>query len=149
MKNKSLIILIAVLLLSNIILAYLLFFNKRGMNKNSMHQKYLKEIGFNAAQVDSFMQIREKGREAVKPIMDSLSQSRNAYLTALSKTPNDTIAIQNLLAKSNEWMFKMDKHNYNNLMEAKKICTPEQLKNFDSLIIERFLKRNRKPNNKN
>lgn len=139
MRNKTLIVALVALLISNGIFAYLLVSKKKHGSRHEMVANQMKQIGFDKTQIDSFIAMRKASKEAAQPILDSLQAARKKYINAVVKNLNDSLTNITLLNESNKWVLKLDMHNYNSLQEAKKLCKPDQVAAYDSLVMERML----------
>jgi periplasmic protein CpxP/Spy len=137
MKQKTLVILVFVLLLSNIVLLYFYFNKCKKGNRGSMVERVANDIGFNAAQKATFIKQKEVLNEKVKPLKDSLLNLKNEFVT---KQTNDS-ALQNCANKMAIIMLEIEKLNYASIQESKKICTPQQIPLYDSIVKKMMLRR--------
>lgn len=138
MNKKIGILLILILLCSNVLLLFL-YFNKHSKGKGGrqkMLERFKTEVGLTDVQVKQFETLREAQREANKPLMDSIINLRKAYIGVIfAKQPIDSIKRQysiQLAAK----MLQLDIVMHRQLMEAKKICTPNQYAAYDSVVMK-------------
>src|SRR5215510_12987338 len=99
-KNKSLIFIIAVLLLTNIaVLAYFLWYKtpagqhgKEG-NKRPPGIEYplQTEVGFNEDQLTQYRQMRDEQMKALKPMFDDMRQTKDSLFRMISnENANDS-----------------------------------------------------------
>ena len=140
-KNKILLIIIGVLLITNVVLVTFLLINKpflkKGMrgDRSTMIAAFLQnEIGFDQHQLKLYDSLNVPNRTKVKAMFDILkSEKENEFKqltidnfsdTAIFKTAN------NISAKQKEIEIVLYKH----YKEIRNICSPNQLPKFDSLF---------------
>ncbi len=139
MNKKTALLAIVLLLISNIICGYFLLGKKKHDRKTEMFEKTIKDLSFDKKQADSFKAMRTIHLLTTEPLMRKLQNSREEYVKTLIANINDTALIFSKLLASNKLMYELDVKVLNGLWEAKKICKPDQIAKFDSLIIERML----------
>jgi Spy/CpxP family protein refolding chaperone len=142
MKNKVLLFLVFLLLISNAIVLYLYINGKhKSMDgKKRMLEKFKTEVGFTDAQAKQFEALREQQKENSKPLMDSIATLRKAYIGAIFANENKDSIREKYMKPIADKMLVMDMAMYNQLMEAKKICTPTQLNAYDSIVKKMMLR---------
>lgn len=140
-RNKVLLLIIGVLLLTNIILVSFLLLNKpsskRGArgDRSAMISSFLqKDIGFEQQQLRQYDSLSEPNRIRIKAMFDTLGKYKenqfkqlaidNFSDTAIIKTANDIADKQ----KGIEIIL------CNHFKEIRNICTPQQRPVFDSLF---------------
>lgn len=140
-RNKILLLIIGVLLLTNIVLVSFLLINKpsskRGSrgDRSTMIASFLqKEIGFNPQQLKQYDSLSEPNRNMVKAMYDTLGNYKenqfkkltidNFSDTAIINTAND------IAVKQKEIEIVLYKH----FKEIRTLCTPQQQPVFDSLF---------------
>lgn len=138
-SNKTLILIIAILLIANIATVGLLLFGKNnaGMSdkddrKNAM-RNYLKDsLHFSDLQLVQFDSIKSRHREQVKKMFDVIRTDKNVILKKLGNEgfPDSSLAgaAEAAAAQQKIVELQMLKH----LKEVRTLCTPEQLHSFDS-----------------
>jgi mevalonate kinase len=140
-KSRSLIFIIAVLLLTNIaVLGYFLWFKKP--NKHDNGEKGHKgiatalqnEVGFNEQQVAQYRELKEKQWATIKPMFDEMRKAKDSFFLLLSKEDvNDS-----LLNKSADIIAQKQKalelQAFNHFKQIRTLCTSEQLPKYDSLV---------------
>jgi periplasmic protein CpxP/Spy len=139
MKSKTLVILVFVLLLSNIVLLYFYFNKCKKGNRGSMVERVANDIGFNASQKATFLQQKETLNEKIKPLKDSLMQIKNELVTQQMQQLNDS-TLQLNINKMGAFMLQIEKLNFASIQESKKICTPQQLPIYDSIVKKMMLR---------
>jgi hypothetical protein len=134
MKNKVLVFLVLVLLVSNIVMLYFYFKkNHKKEGRSQMIERMAKDIGFDAAQKETFLKQRTVYFDQMKPIMDSVTKLKKEYITKLMQQPNDSTLIK-YTSSISSLMLKMDALNFISLQESKKICTGNQISTYDSIV---------------
>ncbi len=133
MKNKTLLVLALVLLISNIILLYFYFNKPHKKGGGNMTERIAKEVGFNAMQKEIFAKNKESYDIKMNPLKDSLIQLKNDYITNNLHNTTDSAKQKYAIAKT-KLLIKMEILNLESLQESKKICTPQQLPLYDSII---------------
>ena len=140
-KNKILLIIIGVLLITNIVLVSFLLinkpFSKKGMqgDRSIMIAAFLQnEIGFNQQQLKQYDSINVPNRTKVKAMFDTLkSYKENEFKQLAINDFSDTAILKtaNIIStKQKEIEIVLYKH----YKEIRNICSPEQLPKFDSLF---------------
>ncbi len=141
-RYKTLVAIIAVLLLSNVaMLVYFVALKDNGKSNSSNHgekhkspmTEFLqKEIGFTPAQMTVFDSLKQHHRAAVKPLFDDLSQSRDSlYLLAGAASNSD--AVTTAASAIGRKQAALELRMFENFQQIRAICTPAQLPKFDSL----------------
>lgn len=154
MKNKSLIILIVLLLLANAALLYLYLKKghepKRESRRTAFREQLKKEVGFTDDQMQRFEKLREEQRRNMEPMMDSMGRLRTEMFH-LSAAGNNDSAIAGAIARLSEFQGKIDWQMVKNFRDARSICTPEQTARFDSAMKKMMVSGGRKksPPNEN
>jgi regulatory protein YycI of two-component signal transduction system YycFG len=150
MKNKGLLLLILVLLVSNVFLLYnyLQHQSKRNKKVNAM-EKFQKEVGFTKEQMNLYSDLRKKQKEELDSTMELIRIQKKEYVNAIFQNkPMDSLK-RNYALPLAENMLTLDQKMYAQFMEARKICTPNQYLAYDSLIKHMMLRvPNKKHNNK-
>ena len=139
-KNKSLIFIIAVLLLTNIaVLGYFLWY-KKPAGGHDEHKKrppgieypLQNEVGFSEAQLVQYRQMRDEQMNAIKPMFDDMRKSKDSLFRMISIENDSSVS---LLAEAISQKQKaIDLRMYNHFKRIRGLCTPEQLPKYDSLI---------------
>ena len=148
-KYKWILFLVAVLLISNVVLAIFLFTakdKKTGSNKKreSPSNIIYKELRLSSKQIDTFKLNKELFFKDMRPIWDeikSLKDSLYKHMEIDSKDSSIQLLTATIAQKTKEADLKM----YQHFVEMRKLCTPEQQVRFDT-IIPKFLNRNGRAN---
>lgn len=137
-SNKTLIIIIAILLIANIATVGLMLFGKGDPrppvdDRKMAMRNYLKDsLKFSDAQLVQFDTIKSRHRDQVKAIFDSIRADKTAILKRLGNDgfPDSSLAGAAEAAAGQQKLVELQmlKH----LKEVRMLCTPEQLKSFDT-----------------
>ena len=157
-RNKWLVFIIAVLLLTNIGLVWYFTGKKPLAPKNNTHGErpgsvtnFLKnELGFDAAQMLVFDSLKKQHRADIKPYFDELARSKDSFYQLISKGNIPDSVLNKAAAAIGEKQAVLDIHFFHNFQSLRKLCTPEQIQKFDSLmpgVAARLMEPWRKNNN--
>ncbi|MET0464225.1 MAG: hypothetical protein ABW007_13765 [Chitinophagaceae bacterium] len=150
--NKNLLIIIAVLLLTNIgVLGYFLWFKKPGKqqqesrwdskgNSNGIYESLQKDVGFSADQLTQYKQMKDKQRETLRPMFDEMRRVKDSLFRLLKEsTVPDSIA-EKAADQIGRQQKLLDLQTYTYFRKVRTLCTPDQLPKYDSLIQNMFSK---------
>ena len=140
-KNKILLIIIGVLLLTNLVLITFLIinkpFSKKGMrgDRSIIIGAFLQnEIGFDQQQLKQYDSLSVPNRTKVKALFDTLKSDKgNEFKQLTLDNFSDTAILKtakNISTKQKEIEIVLYKH----YKEIRNICSPQQLAKFDSLF---------------
>lgn len=137
-KNKTLLFIIFLLLLTNIaVIGYFGFFCKskdKHKGRESFSTILQKEVGFDQQQVDKFNELKKSHWEQAKLKMDEIIKIKNSIYD-LTKKPNTPDSVVERLADSIGRLQKqVEISAYKHVSGTRKICTPQQLPAYDSLM---------------
>jgi hypothetical protein len=137
-SNKTLVIIIAILLIANIATVGLMLFGKGEAkapvdDRKTAMRNYLKDsLKFSDAQLVQFDTIKSRHREQVKAIFDSIRADKTSILKKLGSDgfPDSSLAGAAQAAAGQQKLVELQmlKH----LKDVRMLCTPEQLKSFDT-----------------
>ncbi len=147
--NKNLLIIIAVLLLTNIgVLGYFLVYKKPqekqeqrdGRNNNGIQDMLQKDVGFSEGQLAEYKQMKDKQRETIRPMYDEMRKAKDSLFRLLKdSTVSDSVAAKAADQIANRQKL-LDLQTFTYFRKVRTICTPEQLTRYDSLIQNMFSK---------
>jgi protein CpxP len=150
-RYKTLVAIIAVLLLSNIaMIVYFVGWRDGGRgghgHKSPMTDFLQKEVGFSTQQMATFDSLRQQHRTSVKPLFDDLSQSRDSlYQLIGGASPADSV--QQAASAIGRKQANLELKMFENFRQIRAICTPGQLSKFDSLapsLVHRMMGQSKK-----
>ena len=146
-KYKALVGFIILLVLIDIIL--LIFFilyqspsEKRthSREQNGMATVLEKEVGFNKNQVDQYLQLRIQQRASGKPLFDSLRKAKENFYALLGQPSTVDTLINSYAEKIAITQKQLDLQMFNYFQEVRKLCTPQQIPQYDSVIKRTVMK---------
>ncbi|MDQ6755479.1 MAG: hypothetical protein M3004_00935 [Bacteroidota bacterium] len=156
-KNRSLILIIIFLLVSNI--AILIFFiflsgDRRGHFRNDKKGilTFLQnDIGFNKQQMDQYQKLKDAHMQKIKPFFEEIRSAKDSFYNLLYRDNISDSAITNAATVIGEKQISLDMQMFKYLKTIRSLCTPEELPKFDSqfkTVVERMTGgRFRKPGN--
>ncbi|MFZ4058253.1 MAG: hypothetical protein ACOYKE_08925 [Ferruginibacter sp.] len=150
-NNKKLLLIIAVLFLSNLILIYFLWMQPQANKRNRSGGKFamvrealINEVHFNTAQLATYDSLNELHRKSMQQFMDSGKQLKaQQYKNLVDDDFSDSILQQSIQTLANTFG-TMEHQQFSHLRKVRSICTPTQLPVFDSLQIQILIKKNNK-----
>jgi protein CpxP len=155
-RNKTLLAIIAVLLVSNI--AVLLYFVvlkdnwRRAEKRRSPMTEFLqKEVGFSQQQLALFDSLKRHHHEVVKPLGEDLSRSRDTLYLLIAHPAVTDSALQAAAAAIGRKQAVLELKLFDNFRQIRAICTPAQLPRFDSLapsLVRKMMVPSRRPPSK-
>ncbi len=147
-RNRNLLIIITVLLLTNIgMLAYFL-----GQKKNTkpcppaeaarvgVAEMLQKEVGFTDEQTVKYKEMKEMQKARIRPMYDNMRKAKDSLFRLLSfpGTPDSLISkAADVIANQQK---EIDMETFNHFKRVRTLCTPGQETNFDSMVIRMFRK---------
>lgn len=146
-KFKALVAIIIFLVLTDVVL--LIFFishqspsDKRAHSReqNGMATALEKEVGFNQSQVDQYLQLRSQQRASGKPLFDSLRIFKENFYALLEQSSISDSIKNNYADKIAVTQKQLDLQMFNYFQEVRKLCTPLQIPQFDSVIKRTVMK---------
>lgn len=130
---------VLILVISNIILAFLLTGSKT-LDKKEVKKKpeervsaWYAEVGLEQHQIDTFKLLKEDYFQVMKPKWNEIRLLKDSLYTYLHKSPDDTI-VNNLLLLLSQKNMASDKHTFSHFAKLRTMCTPEQQIRFDTII---------------
>lgn len=148
-RNRNLLIIIGVLLLTNIaVLVYFLGEKKPAKSATSHSEKnrlgiaemLQKEVGFNDEQTAKYKQLKEKQKETIRPMYDDMRKTKDSLFRLLSY-PETSDSLLNRMADAIAQKQKaLDLQTFNHFKRVRTLCTPEQQSKYDSMVLRMFRK---------
>ncbi len=146
-RNRNLLIIIGVLLLTNIaVLAYFLTPKKASgaaqseqRDRSGVADQLQKEVGFNDEQLAQYKLLKEKQRQTLKPMFDDMRKAKDSLFRLLSFEVSDSVMnnAANVIAQKQK---ALDLQTLTYFKQVRALCTPEQQPKYDSLILRMFKK---------
>lgn len=135
-KNKILLLLIAMLLISNIVLLSLFFSHrpdgKRGERKSPMTAYLKTELQFSDAQMVQFDTIKSEHRRETKMMTENMRANKEQAFKRLGEQKFSDSAMMTAAAYSASQQKDLEVQMLKHLKDIRSICNPEQQAKFDS-----------------
>ena len=153
-RNRNLLIIIGVLLLTNIaVLVYFLGQKKpakptHSEEKVGMSEMLQKEVGFSDEQIAQYKQLKEKQKETIRPMYDDMRKAKDSLFKLLSyPETNDSVLsrVADVIAQKQK---ALDVQTFSYFKRLRTLCTPGQQPKYDS-VIQRVFKKMGKPSRNN
>jgi hypothetical protein len=144
-KNKTLVFIIAILLLSNIALLYFLTRCRKDCTKSEtkkesssfrdqMVKKLRDEVGFDTTQIAKYEEMSIKHKEAMKPLFEDITKAKDSlYKLLMQPQPSDSMK-DHYLAMIGQRQQIIDQRVFNHFFTLRQLCTEEQRPKYDSTI---------------
>ncbi len=154
-KNKILILLVAVLLLTNIALLYF-FLNKPQHSKGGRPDREAataafleKEIGFSPQQLKQYDSLGKIQKEKMRTVFDTMRSSKEQMLKELAAANFADTAMAQAADHSAIKQREMELAMLQHFKSIRNLCTPQQQPKFDSLYYKMMWRRGgmKKPGN--
>jgi Spy/CpxP family protein refolding chaperone len=152
-KNKGLLFIIAVLLLTNMaVLGYFLWFKKSparaggpgSERSRGIENGLLNEVGFNDQQISQYKLYREEQWNALKPMFEDMRKAKESFFRLISTEGVSDSVVNAITDDIAEKQKALDMRMYNHFKRIRALCTPEQLPKYDSLV-QRMMRKMGKP----
>ena len=145
-RNKVLIFIIAILLLTNMaILVYFLWLKQPEVvdrenehKREGLSQMLKKEVGFNDQQVAAYRQLKDQQWKTMKNKFDDLRRAKDSLFYLLSVPGVADSSVQKAADLIAARQKQLDLQAFNHFKELRTVCTPEQLPKYDTLIQRMF-----------
>ncbi len=137
-SNKTLVFVLALLLLGNLIFVGLLFFNREPGKKVSAERRgplttYVKnDIGFSETQMMAFDSIKAQHKKQVGKWFDDIRNEKMDVYRKLGSMQFSDSAIAEAARFAAQKQESMEKMMLTNIKDIRNICTPEQMQKFDT-----------------
>lgn len=137
-KYKWMVFLVFMLLMSNMVLAFFLFFAndkkpKKKENSDEWALKIYNEIGLDTAQIRIFSKEKDEFFEAMRPVWNQNKKAKETLYKNLSVNLPDTTITQ-LLEQIKETNHFSDSITFDHFVKLRSLCTPEQQIRFDTIM---------------
>jgi hypothetical protein len=149
-QKRYLIFLVVLLIILNLATLLMIWLNKPqqplmdrkhlGPEQETEHiQQLLKdELGFDEAQTEQYLKLREEQKERVSLIQNEIKRIKKQMFDEVLKDNPQTTLSDSLLQLSQEKMVILEHTTYSYLLELKKLCKPEQRDKLKFLIGDFF-----------
>ncbi len=154
-RNRNLLIIIAVLLLTNIaVLAYFLGQKKPGKHiapqarteRAGIANMLQEEVGFNEQQIAEYKVMKDRQRETIRPMFDDMRKTKDSLFRMLSYEGAGSDSLVNRLADAIASKQKaLDLQTFRYFKQVRGLCSAEQQPKYDSLILKMFRRMGKRP----
>ena len=138
-RTKSLLVIIAILLLSNI--SMLVYFLNRphsqvkdDKKRPDMADFFKKTVGFSSSQLADFEKRKQLHRDSIGRYFKDLNDSKESFYRLLGQNPPDTAAYHLLADSIGLKQVVIEKAYFRHFQDVRRICTADQTRVFDSLF---------------
>lgn len=137
-KYKWMLFLVLILLVSNMVLAFFLFFSKdkKENKKDSPEEwamKIYNEIGLDTTQIALFKKEKDDFFSTMRPVWNENKKAKDSLYQNLASNLTDS-TINDLLEKIKTTNHFSDSFTYAHFTKLRALCTPEQQVRFDTII---------------
>jgi len=140
-KTKLLTVAVIALLVLNLgTLGFLILAPKPGMGMHG-HRPEPKEIiirklRFDAEQIEKYENLIQWHRSSINQIEKEIYATKNNLYQQLLKNEPDSEKTDSLINKIGDYQEQVEKTHFTHFRDIKKICRPEQIKNYEKLTEE-------------
>ncbi len=137
-KNKILLTIIAVLLLTNITLLVLLLNSKRHHTKEPQRVNFIErlknEVGFTQVQLLVYSPKREAFWDDMRKRLDEIKKNKEEFYSQMYDSTVTDSVLQKRAEVIGDQQKELDLFVIRHFQDVRKICTPEQLPKYDSIM---------------
>jgi periplasmic protein CpxP/Spy len=145
-RQKWLLILVAILLLTNIATLSIYWFKKPdheggpgrdgGNREKKMGQFMVDQLKFDATQEAIYWKLRDSMMVIQKPVMDSIRNAKKRFFDLLNQSETTDSMLMTHSNEIAEMQKKLDIVTFRHFQKVRAICRPDQLQKFDTVIKE-------------
>lgn len=152
-RYKTLLFIIAVLLISNIALVVYVFTggrcphkspSKEQQNKSGITAALEKEVGFSEQQLAQYKNLREEHWKIAKPLFDSMQKGKELLFKLTQTAAVEDSVVQNAAASIAASQKLMELQSFRHFKQVRDLCTQEQLPRYDS-VLKKIVSKRGKP----
>lgn len=153
-RYKTLLFIIAVLLISNIALVVYVFTGGRcphkpptrdqQQNKSGITSALEKEVGFSEQQLAQYKNLREEHWKIAKPLFDSMQKGKELLFKLTQTAAVEDSVVQNAAASIAANQKLMELQSFRHFKQVRELCTREQLPRYDS-VLKKIVSKRGKP----
>jgi hypothetical protein len=142
-RNRNLLIIITVLLLTNVaVLVYFLGQKKKEKPPvwNGVAEMLQNEVGFNEEQTAKYKEMKGKQREKVRPMYDDMRKAKDSLFRLLSFPETSDSVLNKMADEIAQKQKAIDLETFNHFKRVRVLCTPDQLPKYDTMVLQMFRK---------
>lgn len=137
-KYKWMVFLVLILLISNMVLAFFLFFasdkrEKKKDNPDEWAMRIYNEIGLDTNQITLFKKEKDDFFNTMRPVWNENKKAKDSLYQNLAPNLSDSI-VNELLEKIKTTNHFSDSFTYAHFTKLRAFCTPDQQVRFDTII---------------
>lgn len=136
-RTKSLIVIIAILLVSNIVLlAYFLTRGEPGdaRKRPDSSEFFKKTLGFTSEQYADFEKRKDLHRDSISRYFQKLDDDKEKFYRLLGQSPVDSVVFDSMANQIGKQQVAIDRAFFRHFQDIRTICTPPQRILYDSLF---------------
>lgn len=138
-KNRTLLLLIAVLLITNVVMLYLLNREPVKEAELSRSEKMVKmvqeELDLSQGQVKEYLKLRTFRDSLMKPIQGEIRNAKMEMLQLIRQDSVDLNALNNIAKKVGDNQAMMEMEYFNHFKRMQQMLQDDQQPKFDSLLL--------------
>jgi periplasmic protein CpxP/Spy len=144
-RNRNLLIIIAVLLLTNVaVLVYFLGQKKSekaaipdsGRDKNFVAEMLQKEVGFSDEQTAKYKELKGKQREKIRPMFDDMRKAKDSLFRLLSYPETSDSVVNKLADLIAQKQKAIDLETLDHFKRVRTLCSSDQLVKYDTMVLQ-------------
>src|SRR5690606_10200280 len=146
-KNKPLIFIIAILLITNIaLLVFFLNYSKpekpgdKGTRGGMVSATLKKDVGYSDEQIGEYKKMKEEQFKTMRPIMDDIRKSKDSLFRLLGSATAEDSTVDQLAGDIAMKQKEMDLLAFGHFKTIRSHCTPDQLPKYDSMVVKMIRK---------
>jgi protein CpxP len=140
-RNKLLLLIITVLVISNLALAAFLVFGKKcgpkhmRQGREAFSNFIKKELNFSEEQSGKFQQLTTEHFEKMRPIMQDIRQAKDSFFSLMRQpdVPSDSVLLAGADQIAQKQKFQ-ELQSFRHFRQVRELCNDEQKPKFDTLI---------------
>jgi Spy/CpxP family protein refolding chaperone len=152
-KNKTLLLLIGVLLIANFVMLYLLLKPEVKPSELTRVERMVKmlqdELGLDSMQTEAYLLLREYRDKQLKPLQDSMKTAKTEMVVLLRKDGLTDIVVNEAARKVGDEQALIEIAYFEHFKRMQQLLTPEQQPKFDSLLFRMVNRSNTDDNQRN
>jgi periplasmic protein CpxP/Spy len=145
-KSKLLTFAVIALFLINIITLSFLFFKgprpegrpegrPDGRPKHSPSEIVINELNFDKEQIEAYEKLIQEHSLKINDLDQKINETKNRLYLELASKENDSKK-DSILTILNKYTSEVEQVHFDHFLEIKKLCKPEQLDNYNKLILD-------------
>ena len=145
-RNRNLLIIIAVLLLTNVAVLVYFLGQKRPEkaatpdsgkdNKNFVAEMLQKEVGFSDEQAAKYKELKGKQREKIVPMYDNMLKAKDSLFRLLSYPETTDSVVDKMADVIAQKQKAIDLETLNHFKRVRLLCTSDQLVKYDTMVLQ-------------